>query len=86
MQDLVDFADKAFFECIKEGKEKVTNAHCELSLTNTTDLSLKDVNLHSPGEKDFSDIGGLENAKKELLESMMWPLQVSIVYLRNFEN
>jgi len=36
---------------------------------------LKDVQLHSPGDRDFSDIGGLDDVKKVLVECMMWPVQ-----------
>lgn len=80
MQDLVDFANKAIFEALKEDKSKVTSEHCEIALQNSTALSLKNVQLHSPGDRDFSDIGGLEDVKKALVESMLWPLQYSNLF------
>ncbi|KAK5645874.1 hypothetical protein RI129_004338 [Pyrocoelia pectoralis] len=75
IQDLVDFVDKAVFESVKEDNRNVTLSHCELAIQNSTALSLKDIRLHSPGDKDFDDIGGLEDVKKILIECMLWPVQ-----------
>uniref|UniRef100_A0A1Y1N724 Peroxisomal ATPase PEX1 n=1 Tax=Photinus pyralis TaxID=7054 RepID=A0A1Y1N724_PHOPY len=75
VQDLVDFVDKAVFESVKEDSSNVTLGHCELALQNSVALSLKDIQLHSPGEKDFTDVGGLEDVKKILIECMLWPVQ-----------
>ncbi|KAF5273559.1 hypothetical protein FQR65_LT04557 [Abscondita terminalis] len=75
IQDLADFTNKAIFEALKDEKSKVNGDHCEIALKNSTALSLKNVQLHSPGDRDFSDIGGLEEVKKSLVESMLWPLQ-----------
>ncbi|KAF2894156.1 hypothetical protein ILUMI_12010 [Ignelater luminosus] len=78
VQDLVSFVDKTIYESLKEefsNKPIVKSKHCEIALQNTTALSLKDVQLHAPGDRDFSDVGGLEDVKKILIECMMWPVQ-----------
>ncbi|KAF5302145.1 hypothetical protein FQA39_LY10480 [Lamprigera yunnana] len=80
MQDFVDFVDKAIFEALKEDKSRVNIKHCEFALKNLSALSLKNVQLHSSGAKGFSDIGGLENVKNILVESMLWPLQYSNLF------
>lgn len=74
------------FSCFTEfsSKPKVQYKHCEIALQNTTALSLKDVQLHSPGDRDFSDVGGLEDVKKTLVECMMWPVQVNRVFSNIF--
>lgn len=63
-------------EFSEEDKIKITQHYCDNALTNTCVLSLQNVNLHSPGGKDFSDIGGLDEVKKILIESLLWPAKV----------
>lgn len=84
IQDLLDLVDKIIFEVykstnnLKKAEElKVTDGHCEAALSNASTLSLRDVQLHSPGERDFADIGGLDDVKKILVETMLWPAQVT---------
>lgn len=67
-----------FVECNSEDIA-VTTDHFEKALKNTCILSLQNVNLHSPGSKSFSDIGGLHDVKKILVESLMWPAQVGVI-------
>lgn len=38
--------------------------------------SLRNVPLHSPGEKSWRDVGGLENIKTMLIETFEWPAKV----------
>lgn len=54
----------------------ITSEHCKCALQSVSDISLQNVNLFSAGEKDFSDIGGLEDVKSVLVENLVWPLQV----------
>lgn len=56
---------------------KINQKHCNAALENTCVLSLQNVNLHSPGEKDFLDVGGLEDVKDVLVESLLWPAKVN---------
>lgn len=60
-----------------ENMQKVTQENVDAALNNTCVLSLQNVNLHSPGEKDFLDVGGLEDVKDVLVESLLWPAKVS---------
>lgn len=55
----------------------VSTSDIEAALVNSVALALRDVKLHAPGVKDFRDVGGLEDVKKILIESMNWPSQVS---------
>lgn len=55
----------------------VNQNHCDAALKNTCVLSLQNVTLHSPGDKDFLDVGGLEHVKDILIESLLWPAKVS---------
>lgn len=43
-------------------------------------MCLQDVKLHSPGDRSFDDIGGLEDVKSILIESLLWPLQVILYF------
>lgn len=63
------------------GNKIVSNEHCEVALQLVSDICLDNVKLHSPGTRDFSDIGGLEEAKEILLANLVWPLQVDIFVL-----
>lgn len=69
------------FLFLEYDKEDITiNAdHFEKALKNTCVLSLENVHLYSPGSKNFSDIGGLLNLKKILVESLLWPAQVGVI-------
>lgn len=82
LQDLVDLANRAIFESRRTGQKEIQFIHCESALQTVSDISLQDVNLFSSGERDFSDIGGLEDVKSTLMENLVWPLQ----YPKLFEN
>lgn len=45
-------------------------------LSQNVALALRNVKLHASGEKDFRDVGGLEDVKNLLVQSMSWPAQV----------
>lgn len=55
---------------------KINQHHCTEALKNTCVLSLQNVNLHSPGDKDFKDVGGLDDVKETLVENLLWPAKV----------
>lgn len=67
----------------KNNQEKpvVTNEDVETAYKSAVTLALRDVRLHSPGDKNFKDVGGLEDVKKILVESMRWPAQVSRLFI-----
>ncbi|CAH0557658.1 unnamed protein product [Brassicogethes aeneus] len=81
IQDLINFVNKTVYEAYKDDPDgiksepTITEVHCEKGLKTTCVLSLHDVQLHSPGNKDFSDVGGLGDVKKILVESLLWPAQ-----------
>lgn len=75
----------------------ITFEHCTTALQAVSDISLQHVNLFSSGERDFSDIGGLDEVKSTLIENLVWPLQVGfflefewihlrLCYSRSFPN
>ncbi|KAJ8946677.1 hypothetical protein NQ318_019992 [Aromia moschata] len=87
IQDVIDFHNKTLFEVYKDRKKLtvMTKLKCMMSifqraLKNTCVLSLQNVQLHSPGDKNFSDIGGLHDVKKILVESLLWPAQYPTVF------
>ncbi|XP_074027169.1 peroxisomal biogenesis factor 1 isoform X2 [Leptinotarsa decemlineata] len=80
IQDIVDFHNKTLFEAYKDELDEnssitITKTHCDKALKNTCVLSLQNVHLHSPGDNDFSHIGGLHDIKKVLVENLLWPAQ-----------
>ncbi|KAI4464803.1 aaa-family atpase [Holotrichia oblita] len=80
VQDLVDFIDKCVFESYKEDSQEVNMNHCLRAIDHSSSLSLKNVNLYSHGDRSFSDVGGLDDVKKILIESMMWPVQYTNIF------
>lgn len=44
-------------------------------------LFLKDIKLHSPGERNFADIGGLDDVKAVFIEHLLWPIKVILNFL-----
>lgn len=54
-------------------------SHCERALEKCSSLNLRDVHLHTPGDRNFDDIGGLDDVKKTLVETLLWPAQVSLL-------
>ena len=65
---------------------KITADHIETALKTVTETSLAGVNLHPLGEKTLDDIGGLADAKKILLETMLWPAKVRCRLFGCFRN
>ncbi|XP_028136564.1 uncharacterized protein LOC114331258 [Diabrotica virgifera virgifera] len=85
IQDLVDFSNKTLFEIYKHEPEDTTTTfikseYLETALKNTTVMSLQNVQLHSPGDKNFSSIGGLHEIKEVLLENLLWPGQYPNIF------
>lgn len=60
-------------------KLQVTMSDFEKALKDVQPSALREVFLESPNVK-WSDIGGLENMKKELQEAIEWPLRFPEVY------
>nr|CAI5864554.1 unnamed protein product [Callosobruchus analis] len=83
-QDMVNFCEKAIYESLKQTEYdenlEITMHDCEKALKNTCILSLENVNIHSPGDKDFSRIGGLHNVKQILIETLLWPVKYPQIF------
>ncbi|XP_018567374.1 peroxisome biogenesis factor 1 [Anoplophora glabripennis] len=86
IQDIIDFCNKSIFEAYKDDCDEenlvLNNNHFERALKNACVLSLQNVHLHSPGSKSFTDIGGLHDVKKILVESLMWPAQYPGIFAK----
>ncbi|KAG5891031.1 hypothetical protein JTB14_035222 [Gonioctena quinquepunctata] len=87
IQDIIDFHNKTIFEAYKEEPDNeklitINQDHCERALKNTCVLSLQNVQLHSPGDSDFSNIGGLHDIKRVLVENLLWPAQYPGIFNR----
>jgi len=41
-------------------------------------LAIRNVSLHTAGDLGWSDVGGLEDVKKALVETLQWPSKVKI--------
>ncbi|XP_044752140.1 LOW QUALITY PROTEIN: peroxisome biogenesis factor 1 [Coccinella septempunctata] len=74
-QDLYDLGQRTIFQSVKNDNDKIQEEHFERALSQMVILSHSNIKLHSPGEKDFSNVGGLTDVKKILSECLMWPLK-----------
>ncbi|CAH1979790.1 unnamed protein product [Acanthoscelides obtectus] len=83
-QDMVNFCEKVIYEGLKHSEDdervEITMENCEKALENTCILSLENVNLHSPGDRDFSHIGGLHDVKQILVETLLWPVKYPQIF------
>ncbi|GJQ66945.1 hypothetical protein Trydic_g7959 [Trypoxylus dichotomus] len=80
VQDMIDFVDKCFFELYKGDFQEVNTELCLQAIYNFSSFSLKNVELYSSGDRDFSDVGGLNDVKRILIESIMWPVQYTKIF------
>ena len=46
-----------------------------------TPASIRSVKLHTAGELGWEDVGGLNNVKNVLMETLQWPSKVSNITL-----
>lgn len=60
-------------------KLKVTMSDFDVALKDVTPSAMREVYLESPDVK-WSDIGGLENFKKDLQEAVEWPMKYAEIY------
>ncbi|XP_044008729.1 peroxisome biogenesis factor 1 isoform X2 [Aphidius gifuensis] len=90
-QDLVDLAEKTVFFVWKSNL-KTTKSNSELYLMNdnltlalekSKALSLHGVSLYSNKENSWSNIGGLDDVKKILIQLLQWPLIYPELYLNS---
>lgn len=65
------------FEKLDATSLEITAEHCQKALEAVTVTSLYGINLHPPGTKDLSDIGGLTEVKEIVMETMLWPSKVN---------
>ncbi|XP_011338168.2 peroxisome biogenesis protein 1 isoform X2 [Ooceraea biroi] len=93
-QDLVDLAEKAKFVAWKRhasyhlspATEKskppivVTDKDIDTALKNFVPMSLHGAQLYKSGEHSWSDIGGLADTKKSLMEILQWPLKYPEIF------
>ncbi|XP_015607346.1 peroxisome biogenesis factor 1 isoform X2 [Cephus cinctus] len=88
IQDLVDVAEKAAFAAWKrhvKGKlgpppVKLLEEDLTTSLTNSKPMALHGVNLYKGEGHSWSDIGGLSDAKRSLIELLQWPLKYPQIF------
>ncbi|CAL7940371.1 unnamed protein product [Xylocopa violacea] len=85
VQDLVDMAEKAAFAAWKRhGSSKlpvvVTEEDMANALQNCTPMSLQGVQLYKGAGHVWSDIGGLAEVKRSLVEILQWPLKYPEVF------
>lgn len=52
------------------------NDDFEKALLNYEPVSLRGIQLHRPGSKGWSDVGGLSKVKQALIETLQWPAKV----------
>ncbi|XP_076762251.1 peroxisomal biogenesis factor 1 isoform X2 [Xylocopa sonorina] len=80
VQDLVDMAEKAVFAAWKRhGRSElpvvVAEEDVASALQNCTPMSLQGVQLYKGAGHVWSDIGGLAEVKRSLVEILQWPLK-----------
>ncbi|XP_017876289.1 peroxisome biogenesis factor 1 [Ceratina calcarata] len=85
IQDLVDVAEKAAFGAWKRcGNTKppivIAEEDLAVALKNCTPMSLQGVQLYKGVGHVWSDIGGLAEVKKSLIEILQWPLKYPDVF------
>ncbi|XP_022242825.1 peroxisome biogenesis factor 1-like isoform X2 [Limulus polyphemus] len=84
-QDLEIIVDRAthaaFLRSISDNKVQdeteavLTDADFQAALYDFSPLSLRDLNLHTGGDKGWNDVGGLNSVKKSLKEMLLWPVK-----------
>ena len=63
----------------------LTNEDFEVALNQYTPSSLRDVPLHSAGELGWEDVGGLQDVKQSLIETLQLPAKVSFFLFHVFQ-
>ncbi|XP_076222599.1 peroxisomal biogenesis factor 1 isoform X2 [Nomia melanderi] len=84
-QDLVDLAEKAVFAAWKRhGATKppvvITEEDVSIALKNCTPMSLQGIQLYKGEGHVWSDIGGLAEVKRSLVEILQWPLKYPEIF------
>ncbi|XP_053998101.1 peroxisomal ATPase PEX1 [Hylaeus anthracinus] len=85
VQDLVDMAEKAAFAAWKRtGASRppvvITEEDVSIAMKNCTPMSLQGIQLYKGGSHVWSDIGGLAEVKKSLVEILQWPLKYPEIF------
>ncbi|XP_076242599.1 peroxisomal biogenesis factor 1 [Calliopsis andreniformis] len=85
IQDLVDMAEKAAFSAWKRhGALKppivITEEDVCVASKNCTPMSLQGIQLYKDAGHVWSDIGGLAEVKKSLIEILQWPLKYPEIF------
>lgn len=50
----------------------------DIALSGFKPLAIRNVPLHTSGDLGWEDIGGLEEVKKALVETLQWPSKVQV--------
>ncbi|XP_066588565.1 peroxisomal ATPase PEX1 [Prorops nasuta] len=84
IQDMLDFANKLRFVALKKGcrNEELKDNEISDVLEEMTPLALRGLKLFKATKYTWSDIGGLADVKRTLVEILHWPLK----YPRIFKN
>lgn len=56
---------------------QVQREDIDKSVSTIIPLSLKGINFHKNSNITWKDVGGLENAKQQLMEVLIWPSKVN---------
>ena len=67
------------FDLTAEAKDVIlTQDDFDSVLEGFKPLAIRNVSLHKAGELGWSDVGGLEDVKRSLVETLQWPSKVRI--------
>ncbi|XP_015435576.1 PREDICTED: peroxisome biogenesis protein 1 [Dufourea novaeangliae] len=85
VQDLVDLAEKTVFAAWKRhGATRppvvITEEDVSIALKNCTPMSLQGIQLYKGQGHGWSDIGGLAEVKRSLIEILQWPLKYPEIF------
>ncbi|XP_060858422.1 peroxisomal ATPase PEX1 isoform X1 [Metopolophium dirhodum] len=81
IQDLIDYCDKVLFEIFKGGCDATLNKTILTDVfEKTVPLSLHNVKLFKEKNINFSQVGGLKEAKQSITETIIWPSLYSDVF------
>ena len=63
----------------QDEKKTLTDEDFEMALCDFKPVSIRNVELHKPGDQGWSDVGGLDEVKRALVETLHWPVKVILL-------
>ncbi|XP_074658334.1 peroxisomal ATPase PEX1-like [Tubulanus polymorphus] len=67
-------------DCCKPDAHVISTEEFNVAVEGFKPLSLRNVPLHTAGELGWADIGGLENVRKSLVETLLWPSKYPLLF------